>query len=150
MIRCRRLLFMGLFLLFGTLSANTWAGALKAYQVIDTGAFTCDGLVRTQNWTNTTGSPVFIKRAELLMLMNFNSIPDYGGKVLRLSDNSIIVFGGWDHYANPTTLHLKSVKFSPNYFLVNVADTLQLQYWCTSGTPQGHEAVTIWYTQAAP
>src|SRR5262249_43611403 len=141
MMKCRRSVFLGLFVL-GMLSTRTWAGALQAYQVINTGPFNCNTGVNTRNWTNTSGSAVLIKRAELWMGMTLNGQADFAGTVVRLSDNSILLTVGWDHYSNPTTLHQHSVKFSPDYFTINPGDTLQLQYFCNGFSPgvQGHEA----------
>ncbi len=150
-MKCQRFLFVGLVLLLGMLSANAWAGALQAYQIIVTGGYTCDGVYRTQNWTNTTGSPVFIKRAELLMLSNLDAIVNLNGVAVRLSDSSLLLTVGWNHYANPTTLHQHSVDFSPDYFLINPGDTLQLLYFCEYDlNRQANQALTIWYTVGSP
>ncbi len=152
MIKSLISMLLGILLLSG-FSTLALAGELKGQLVINTGPFTCTGdTPRMQNWTNKTASTLYIKQAQIWFGMDLGGRSDFAGTLYRLSDSSIILGTGWDHYSDPHTLHQYLVKFSPDYFTLEPGDTLQLQYFCTPITPgvHGHEAVTIWYTMDEP
>src|SRR6266446_5368393 len=129
MMKRHSVLLVGL-LVLGVVLTKTWAGVLQASRIIDTGPFFCVGGTNYRSWTNNTGFPLFIKRAELLMLCDNNGSVNIDALAVRLSDTSILLKVAWDHYANPTTLHQHSVEFSPDYFRIDPNDTLRLQYFC--------------------
>ena len=108
----------------------------------------------TVSWHNTTGSPIYIKTAQLFMGMDSTDSGDYLAVARRISDNSIVIIRGWDHYAPPASADAANPlnNFSPDWVLINPNDGITLTSWACSVGKQVYFEVglTIFYTIGSP
>ena len=118
--------------------------------MLNTGAFDCNGKLRSTRWTNTEATK-YIRKAALWAGMTYNGKADYDGAVYRESDGSLVVQFAWDHYGNPREPHTVTQDFSPDWMELATGDTLLLHSWCQrvagGSPPQGAHVVTIWWTE---
>ena len=144
--------------LIGAATAATMsvsAGDLKSAVVLNTaGAWFCDGVLRSGTWQNTTGSTLYIKKAQIWQGIWPNKQADIGSELFRVSDGSTIILFPQDAYANPNGVHQVISDFAPDYFVLINQDTVQANYGCTpvGGIPDFRfsTAIHIWYTVGAP
>ena len=144
------------------LSPFAHATGLTGADILDTGVATGSSISdadaaahpTTALWKNTTGSPIYIKTAQLFMGMDSTDSGDYLAVARRTSDNSIIIIRGWDHYAPPASADAANPlnNFSPDWVLINPNDGITLSAWaCSVGNQTLFEVgLTIFYTIGSP
>lgn len=126
------------------------AANLKGRAIVSTGAFPCDGTLRTTRWTNSEGT-LYLRKASLWAGMSYNGKADYDGSVYRESDGSLVIHFAWDHYGNPSGPHTITQDFSPDFMELAQGDSLVLQSWCHRAgggrDPQGAHVLSIWWSE---
>lgn len=133
---------------------NVMADPLTATQPLNSGAFNCDGVVRTVRWTNNLG-PIRIVGANLWQGMQMGAKADFLATVwIEGGLGLLLVFGtGWDHYSEPTHPVDTLRWFAPHWFDLADGENLRMDYGCVNYGRMptgGHAATTIWYTRGEP
>lgn len=160
---------MRILLLFLLLAGNCQASALIGINVIPQYGYNCGtttdavaaavGSANPKTWINTTGSAIYVKIVQLFMGMNGGVVADYDALVTRISDGSVVIHRGWDHYENPTGTDSGNPRdsFEPDWILINPGDGLKLVTWANApggnpfgGLAQASVSVSIWFTSGAP
>jgi hypothetical protein len=124
---------------------------LNVTLAFNTNPFLCTNPATNAVYWNNSGAPMYIRQVVAWMGMDLTGKSDYAVKIKRNSDQAILAFTNWDHYAEPTGLHNLTMNFEPNYMLLADGDALVLEYDCTliSGpaTLHGHVVTRIWWTE---
>ena len=159
--RCKvlRASALGIFL---SLSSLAHASSLISHDILDTGIAVGSSVSdvdaqahpATCSWINTTGQTIYIKTAQLFMGMDAGQSGDFLASARRISDNSIVILRGWDHYSAPTSAEAANPlnNFSPDWVLIIPGDGITLTAWvCSVGNQVFFEVgLTIYYTIGAP
>ncbi len=145
-------LIAALLVLFGISGGAFASQELKTVLAFNTTPFLCTAGPATAVYWNNSGAPMYIRRTEVWMGMDQLSKGDFAAKVKVNSNQTILAFTNWDHYAEPTALHNLSMSYQPDYILLADGDALVLEYDCTKiGTtpanPHGNVVVYLWYTE---
>lgn len=133
---------------------------LKGIQILDTGPFPAQrfGWSPPKNhtfaWTNKTDKTLRIWQIQVWMGMDIMGKGDFWYRLTRESDGSILSMTNWDHYRDPTGLHMVHMDYAPNWFDLKPEDGLLLSCGARRWNPvwppvmRAHVAVTIWVTNA--
>lgn len=115
--------------------------------VFNTKPFEC-GVQFHEVWTNDIGN-IRIYQSQLWIGMYVGNVSDVSYQVHRMSDDSLLYRGNWDHYADPTGLdgQLHHLNFTPNYFELKKGDALDFWYKCQNEGDTAHIIVTIYFSR---
>jgi hypothetical protein len=117
---------------------------LSSVQAFHTGAFACDGRQHYATWA--VPGPLQVVRMELWMGMRAGGRGDFW---VYVTDSHGNVWGqtNWDHYADPTVQHNLVYNYEPDWFAVQLGDTVTTRYGCTSMSwgNSGDVAMTVWW-----
>ena len=150
---------LGIFL---SLNSLAQASSLFGRDILDTGVVIGSSIsdadaaahAASVSWINTTGQPIYIKTAQLFMGMDSTDSGDFVASARRISDNSLIIIRGWDHYSAPTSADSANPlnNFSPDWVLIIPGDGITLTSWACSVGNQVHfeTGMSIFYTLGAP
>lgn len=129
-----------LFLFLST--ANVNAAPLHGLEIVNTGAYVCNGENHTQFWA----APEHM----------------YVTNVMAVTVNApggLMLLSGCDCYANPSAPRQVNMDFAPHYFEVQAGESIQVNYHCNKmgsqgsagrGGPHAHHAVHVWWTTEQP
>lgn len=132
---------------------SVMAGDLRGVTILNTGPFACDGTLRSSTSRNSTGSVIYIKKAQLWHGIEPSKQAERSSAVYRNSDNAVLILFPQDAYANPRGITHVVSDFAPDYFTLSPGDQLRTDYNCTaiSGAPfNAAVAASVWYTIGAP
>ena len=105
----------------------------------ETGPYQCDNQIVTATWTNS-GPPIKIKSTTLWMGANLGNKADIWANIVIPSRSALLSTVGWDHYANPTSLHQWTENFSPDWVTLGTGESLQIKTACNGFVSKAHQA----------
>ena len=125
--------------------------SLYGLDVFNTGAFDCTigKQVNEAEWVNEIGD-IRIYNAKTWYGASGNTVADIGVIIYRESDEAIFFHENWDHYVDPSGLHVSGLGLTPNYIALEKGDKINMAYWCETFNGKGNRAhiiVTIWFSK---
>lgn len=149
----KRVLLFGVLpvLAAGLMAGSLSAAELKTYFVPIPAPVPCSPpTVRTVSVQNTTGAPIYVKKAAIWHGVDVGSLAVVPSEMYRRSDSTLMLTYPEVRFAQPNGTTQLVSDFRPDYFVVNNNDFIDVNYTCTAfsspTTFQINLSFTVWYS----